>query len=205
MLSLKKSELLSFVCLRAPHPKGQKVRWRSTLMSQTEGPGPTKEVRDAPFVPGCSQHRAVSHSPLPIAGWAHPTVSSCNIALVSSKWSCHLVAGDRCHVSVSSAVCWMKWSSISSFSPAASGFLTSCNNNWYYSKFPFLRSCSWKNVCVQEYVSAGGAERNGWLVKTEGMSELLEFNTCSGNCSDSVRPGEDRIQRGTPSNSIGLY
>lgn len=46
-----------FLCFSLPHLKGtgQRVLWHSILMSQTEGPGPRKEVRDILLVTGQSQ------------------------------------------------------------------------------------------------------------------------------------------------------
>lgn len=59
VLFMKKNELLSFVCLRPAHPQG--TRWivlqHSTLTSQTEDRGPTREVRAAPLVLGIHSAR----------------------------------------------------------------------------------------------------------------------------------------------------
>lgn len=65
VLFMKKNELLSFVCLRPPHPQGtrQIVLQHSTLTSQTEGRGPTREVRAAPVVLGVPSARMPRTAP----------------------------------------------------------------------------------------------------------------------------------------------
>lgn len=77
-----------FLCFSLPHLKGtgQRVLWRSILMSQTEGPGPRKEVRDILLVTGQSQLDGMSVQP-PSRWVGHIE----NVSQCCSFWTSHFL------------------------------------------------------------------------------------------------------------------